>query len=166
MTTILTSALTTESTPLQNAPETIVEQITKENGYESKMTPNLKDEDPCDKFDCHVETIPGDICTIPVKGPFDLFCFIPCMLDNCTKEVQPGNICFDFICTPKPGPGPTPPGPGPTPPGPGPTPPGPGPTPPGPGPTPPGPPPSNNDAVIVSETIGKIPLVNCYNNRL
>jgi len=115
--------------------------------------------DPCDDFDCHIEIITADFCTIPIKGPYDVNCYIPCRIDNCTKEIQPGNTCYNFICEPKPGPSP-PPTPGPTPPPPpGPTPPpppGPTPTPP-PGPTPtpgPTPPPGSHDAILVAETAG------------
>jgi len=52
----------------------------------------IQDEDPCNNFDCHVETVPSDFCTVPVKGPYDINCWIPCAIDNCTKEIEPGII--------------------------------------------------------------------------
>jgi len=100
-----------------------------------------RDEDPCDNFDCQVESVPSDFCTVPVKGPYDINCWIPCSIDNCTKDIEPGNTCLEFICVPKP----TPPGP----------PPPPGPVPPTPGPVPPPEPPRNHDALVIAATFGK-----------
>jgi len=55
----------------------------------------------CDDYDCHIEIIPSDFCTVPIKGPFDTYCEIPCQIDNCTQTIEFGNTCLDFICQKK-----------------------------------------------------------------
>jgi len=96
--------------------------------------------DPCDDYDCHVETVPTDFCFLPVRGPYDIDCFPPCKIDNCTKQYQPGSTCLDYLCIPKINPIPPTPPPPPPPPNPTPVPPGPGP---------------DRDAVLIGSTLGK-----------
>lgn len=102
--------------------------------------------DPCDDYDCYIEMVTQDYCEIPTKGPFDVDCFLPCLISNCTMTYENEDLCPVTICKQKPGPIP----PGPTPPGPTP----PGPTPPGPTPPGPTPPLPSHLTMIIGASVG------------
>jgi len=66
----------------------------------------------CDEYDCHVETIQEEVCVIPVKHERDIYCVIPCQLDNCSSAIITGVACPKYFCIPKIQPTPpSPPGP-------------------------------------------------------
>jgi len=138
--TFQTSTLTdyhpTSPSIISQSTTLIVPQLTT-SSYAQNNLPH----DPCDDYNCHIESVTADFCTLPEKGPYDIDCWIPCLIDNCTKVIEPGNTCLDYICIPKPGPIPPPVPPTP-----------PGPIPP-PGPVPP-PIPRNHDGIVVVSTLG------------
>lgn len=64
----------------------------------------------CSGFICDEEMKFKEKCTIYSKGPYDKYCSIPCLLDNCTSEIRYDDFtCIVFKCIPKWDPiGPTP----------------------------------------------------------
>jgi len=55
-------------------------------------------DDPCDQFICNMDYLPGEICKIPFKGPYDISCYIPCLVSNCSIDIFEADLCPIFIC--------------------------------------------------------------------
>lgn len=62
--------------------------------------------DPCDEFECETYTVPGPFCTYYTKGLYDVDCFLPCLTENCTTEIQYATFCPKYECRYLPGPSP------------------------------------------------------------
>jgi len=64
-------------------------------------------DNPCDKYECHTEFFQEELCYVPERGVNDIYCFLPCQIDNCTLVLSEEIYCPVTIC--KPTPAPTPP---------------------------------------------------------
>ncbi len=56
-------------------------------------------EDPCDAYECQIDMVPSVFCNTTFKGPYDLNCFIPCMISNCSVELSQADLCPFYECS-------------------------------------------------------------------